>query len=388
MTGTTAHDPVIVAARRSPVAPRGGALARLDLAQLGAPVLQAALTDAGLPVEAVSEVILGNALGAGGNPARLVALAAGLPQTVSAMTVDRQCCSGLDAVILAARAIRAGEADVVIAGGVESFSRAPVRMHRPLQKEGVPVAYDRPAFAPPPFPDPDPAEAAARLAMHMQISREAQEAYARASHQAALRAQAAGDLAAETVPLAGLAADAFTRPLDARLQSRLPVLAGGNAHGLTASTIAVEADAAAILVIMRRKEAERRGLMPLAAVGQGVMTGGDPGNPAAGAHEAALELFRRTGMGLEDISVVELMEAFAVQAMVSRRALGLGPDDLRVNQGGGALARGHPIGASGAILAVRLAHVLARGTRKDIGLAAIAAAGGLGTALFLQSTRV
>ncbi|MFN4126839.1 thiolase family protein [Pannonibacter indicus] len=387
MTGTTAHGPVIVAARRSPVAPRGGAFARLDLAQLGAPVLQAALADAGLPVEAVDEVILGNALGAGGNPARLVALAAGLPQTVSAMTADRQCCSGLDAVILAARAIRAGEADVVIAGGVESFSRAPVRMHRPLQKGAVPVAYDRPAFAPPPFPDPDPAEAAARLALHMQISREAQEAYARASHAAALRAQAAGDLAAETVPLADLDADAFTRPLEARLQSRLPVLAGGYAYGPTASTIAVEADAAAILVMMSRKEAEHRGLMPLAAVGQGVMTGGDPANPAAGAHEAALELFRRTGMSLEDISVVELMEAFAVQAMVSRRALGLGLDDLRVNQRGGALARGHPIGASGAILAVRLAHILAKGPRKGIGLAAIAAAGGLGTALLLQSTR-
>lgn len=387
MTGTTAHDPVIVAARRSPVAPRGGAFARLDLAQLGAPVLRAALADAGLPVEAVNEVILGNALGAGGNPARLVALAAGLPQTVSAMTVDRQCCSGLDAVILAARAIRAGEADVVIAGGVESFSRAPVRMHRPIQKDGVPVAYDRPAFAPPPFADPDPTEAAAMMAHEMRFTREAQEAYARASHAAALRAQAAGDLAAETVPLAGLAADAFTRPLDARLQSRLPVLAGGNAHGLTASTIAVEADAAAILVIMRREEAERRGLMPLAAVGQGVMTGGDPGNPAAGAHEAALQLFRRTCMGLEDISVVELMEAFAVQAMAGRRAIGLGLDDLRVNQGGGALARGHPVGASGAILAVRLAHILANAPGKCAGLAAIAAAGGLGTALFLLSTR-
>ncbi|WP_430514046.1 thiolase family protein [Pannonibacter phragmitetus] len=387
MTGSTAHDPVIVAARRSPVAPRGGVLARLDLAQLGAPVLRAALMDARVPVEAVDEVILGNALGAGGNPARLVALAAGLPQTVTAMTVDRQCCSGLDAVILAARAIRAGEADVVIAGGVESFSRAPVRMHRPLQKDGVPVPYDRPAFAPPSFPDPDPAEAAAALALQMQITREEQEAYARASHAAALRARASGYLAAESVPLAGLEADAFTRPLDSSLQSRLPVLAGESVYGLTASTIAVEADAAALLVLMSRKEAERRELKTLADVGQGVMTAGDPANPAAGVHEAALELFRRTGASLEDISVMELMEAFAVQAMVSRHALGLGSGDLRVNLGGGALARGHPIGASGAILAVRLAHILARDPAKETGLAAIAAAGGLGTALFLRSTR-
>jgi acetyl-CoA C-acetyltransferase len=365
------------------VAPRGGALARLDLAQLGAPVLEAALADAGLPVDAVDEVIIGNALGAGGNPARLVALAADLPLRVSAMTVDRQCCSGLDAVILAARTIRAGEADIAVAGGVESFSRAPIRMHRPLQKDAVPVAYDRPAFAPPPFPDPDPAEAAAGLALHMQISRREQEAFARASHEAALHAQAAGSFAAEIVPVAGLAADAFTRALDPRLQARLPVLAGQAPYGLTASTIAVEADAAAILVLMSRQEARRRGLRPLAAIGQGAMTGGDPANPAAGAHEAAQELFRRTGLGIGSITAVELMEAYAVQAMANLKVLGMTPDDPRINQGGGALARGHPIAASGAILAVRLAHILGSEGSNGLGLAAISGAGGLGTALLL-----
>lgn len=384
MAGSSARDPVIVAARRSPVAPRGGALAHLDLAQLGAPVVQATLADAGLAPEAADEVILGNALGAGGNPARLVALAAGLPQTVSAMTIDRQCCSGLDAVILAARAIRAGEAGVVIAGGVESFSRAPIRMHRPLPKGGVPAAYDRPAFAPPPFCDPDPAEAAAALARDMQITREQQEAFARASHAAALRARPGGALVREIVPMAGLDADAFARPLDPRLQARLPLLAGEAPYGLTASTIAVEADAAAILVLMSRAEAERRHLMPLAEVGPGAMTGGDPARPAAGAHVAAQDLFRRTGQCTGNVAVVELMEAFAVQAMVNLRRLGISQEDPRINRGGGALARGHPIAASGAILAVRLAHILGSERQMGLGLAAIAAAGGLGTALFLR----
>ncbi|HEY8904865.1 MAG TPA: beta-ketoacyl synthase N-terminal-like domain-containing protein, partial [Rhodoferax sp.] len=145
---------------RSAVAPLGGAFHRLAAHDIAAPVLQALLHRSGLSAENVDAVVLGNALGAGGNPARMVALAAGLPDHCAAFSIDSQCCAGLDAIAMAVGLLASGQAEVVVAGGAEAWSRAPIRQHRPLQADAALVPFDRPAFAPDPSRDPDLLQAA------------------------------------------------------------------------------------------------------------------------------------------------------------------------------------------------------------------------------------
>ena len=189
----------ILAWARTPVAPVGGVLAACQPHDLAAPLVARMLADAGLPPEAVDAVVLGNALGAGGNPARMLALAAGLPEGIPAVTLDSQCCAGLDAVTHACGLLALGQADVVIAGGAEAWSRAPLRMHRPLQAEEAPVPYDRPPFTPWPARDPDMLLAALDGARRLGLTRHAQDAYAMASHARSVAARAA--MAHEIVPL-------------------------------------------------------------------------------------------------------------------------------------------------------------------------------------------
>ncbi|TAK50117.1 MAG: thiolase family protein [Xanthobacteraceae bacterium] len=370
----------IVAARRTAVAPRDGAFVRTEAHDLAAPVIDAVRADCGLAPQDVEEVILGNALYGGGNPARLAALAAALPESVAAMTLDTQCCGGLDAIALAAARVAAGERDVVVAGGVESFSRAPIRMRRPLAAGEAPRPYDRPPFTPFPGRDPDMLDAAAMLAERLGIGRAAQEAFAVESHRKAL---ADGPSTNEIIEVADLSHDAFARDLTERLCERLPLLVGDARHGVTAATTAVEADAAAAVMVVSDRIA--RGLAasfkPVRILGSEAR-GGDPTLPGLAPVAAGRALMARLGLAPADFAAVEIMEAFAAQALACRDALGLPP--ARVNRGGGALARGHPIGASGAILAVRLCHELQRHDAPARGLALIAAAGGLGSALALS----
>ncbi|MGL4288725.1 MAG: thiolase family protein [Phreatobacter sp.] len=371
---------VIVAARRTAVAPRGGAFAGSEAMELASASIGAVLADGGLAPDDVDEVILGNALYGGGNPARVAALQAGLPVAVPAVTVDSQCCAGLDAILLAATRITAGEADVVIAGGVESFSRSPLRLRRPKRAGETPQAYDRPPFTPWPERDPEMIPAAAMLAAEWDISRAAQEAFAVESHRKAL---ARGHPAEELVPSAGLNRDSFCRRLDPRLCARLPVLAGSPLHGVTAATVAVEADAAAaVLVLSERALARCRPAGRVIRILGGARLGGDPERPGLAPIAAAQRALQRAGVPANTIAAAEIMEAFAVQAMACIEGIGLDPDI--VNRGGGALARGHPIGASGAILAVRLWHELQAEPPDATGIAAIAAAGGLGSALLMR----
>ncbi|MCJ8143655.1 thiolase family protein [Ancylobacter sp. A5.8] len=387
----------VIAARRTAVAPRRGAFREVEAHDLAAPVLRACLADAGLsPRAPVDQVILGNALSGGGNVARLAALAAGLCESVPALTIDTQCCSGLDAIILAARLVESGAAGLVLAGGVESFSRAPLRARRPKEKGEAPAFYHRPAFSPWPLRDPDMIEALGRLADQQRITRAEQAAFAVDSHRRARAAR--GALEAEIVPVARLEADSFTRDLTPELCVRAPLLHGEGEHALDAAGVAVEADAAAVVLVASREWSER-----LAGAGgfsceisYGRSFGAAPDNPPYAvdrafevlAFETLLfddETLRVDGFTRPDwkrIAVVELMEAAAAQALHNCRHAGLDP--ARINRGGGALARGHPIGASGAILAVRLFHELGREARGALGLAAIAAAGGLASALLLQ----
>jgi acetyl-CoA C-acetyltransferase len=372
----------IVAARRTPVAPRGGALSAIEVAELAAAPMRAVLADAGLAPVAIDDVILGNALYGGGNPARLAALLAGVREDAPALTLDTQCCAGLDAVLLAATRVAAGEANAIIAGGVESFSRAPLRLRRPKAKDEAPQEYARPPFTPWPERDPDMIASAAALARALGIARAAQETFAVESHRKARQA-AAPALAGEIVPLGDLRCDAFTRDLTPSLCARLPALAGEKTHAVTAATVAVEADAAAAVLVVSEEIAARLAcaVRPMRVLG-GARAGGDPAMPGLAPIAAARATLARHGMSAEAVTVAEIMEAFAAQAIACIDGLAL--DHTRVNRGGGALARGHPIGASGAILAVRLWHELQRESDGAVGLAAIAAAGGLGSALLAQ----
>lgn len=350
----------LIAARRTAVVPRGGAFARLLIEDLAAPVLLACLADAAIRPDQVDEVILSNALGAGGNPARRAALAAGLPQTVAGLSTDRQCAGGLDAILLARALVDSGAAEVVLAGGVESFSRRPLRMATDPDG-GPPVPYDQAPFTPWPDRDPRMSEAADGLATRLGISRGRQEDWAVASH----AKSALIEHWPEILPVAGISRDAFPRRLTPELLSRAKLLHGS----ITGATAAVAADAAAFCLVVSDRVAAGRGLALL----NGATLGGNPEEPGL----APLAAINRIWRG-EALAQAEVMEAYAVQAIAVVEGAGLDP--AIVNPAGGGLARGHPIGASGAILAVRLFHGLKQGR----GLAAIAAAGGIGTALLVE----
>lgn len=193
--------PIVAAARRTPVGRIGGSLRELPVEELAAPVIRAVLADAGLDPAEVDEVLLGNAVGPGGNVARLSALAAGLPVSVPGVTVDRQCGSGLEAVNLAARLVQSGACDVVLAGGVESTSTAPWRVAKPSSLYRSPTFYDRARFAPDEVGDPSMIEAAETVATAYGIDRARQDRYALDSHRKAVAAQAAGRFDREIVPL-------------------------------------------------------------------------------------------------------------------------------------------------------------------------------------------
>ncbi len=351
---------VILSARRTAVVPKGGAFARLSLEDLAVPVVRACLADAGLT--AVDEVICANAIGPGGNPARRIALAAGLPNRVAGLTIDRQCAGGLDALLLAAALVDSGQADLVLAGGVESYSRRPLRFATDPDG-GAAVAYDEAPFTPWPGRNPAMAAAAAALASACGLDRAAQEVWAAESHSKALSAP---DMP-EIVPLAGQRRDAFARRLTPALLRRAPVVSGT----ITRATVAVASDGAAFCLVA----ADRFGRQGAMAIMAGRTLGADPEQPGLAPVPAIAAVLSAAGLTAGDVTQAEVMEAYAAQAMAC--VAGAGLDPARVNLQGGALARGHPIGASGAILAVHLFHTLQEG----VGLATIASAGGIGTAL-------
>ncbi|WP_319531007.1 thiolase family protein [uncultured Cohaesibacter sp.] len=372
----TASPPTyVIAARRSAVVPRNGAFASLAFHELSTPVIAACLTDAGLGVDAVDEVILSNALGGGGNPARIVALAAGLPETVAGLSIDRQCVGGLDALLLADALIRSGQCEIVLAGGVESYSRRPLRF-RTFADGSPPEPYEQASFTPWPDRDPDMATAAHALAERLGISRKEQDEFAMASHKKAMAAQMEGQFG-EIVAIEGVMSDSFTRPLSQRLCDRAPVHAGS----ITSANMSVAADGAAFCLVVSERIALSLSCFRMALIG-GKTLGGDPTLPGLAPVKAINACLKENAIRPSELTVAEVMEAFAVQAIACQRGSDL-PEAI-VNPAGGSLARGHPVGASGAILAVRLYAELKQ--RGGIGLASIAAAGGLGTALIAKAT--
>lgn len=379
------REAALVLAKRTPVGRIGGQLCTLEPEQLLAPLIQRLIHEARLPPEWIDDVIIGNVVGPGGNIARKSVLEAGLPETVPGVTVDRQCGSGLEAIIMAARLIQSGAGEIFLAGGVESTSRAPWRMLRPETVSGTPKLYTRAAFTPAALGDPDMGGAAEYTAEKYGISREAQDRYALESHRKAVEAQRTGRFTGELVPIArdGLIVtdDECPRPDTSLLKlSKLkPAFVEGGT--VTAGNACPLNDGAALVLMMSRDICDRLNLTPVLRFIDSQAAGVDPHYPGMGPVPAVRRLLQRQRLHISELDIVEFNEAFSSQVLASLQELQLPPD--KVNLGGGALALGHPYGASGAILMTRLyAEMLYRPYRR--GIATLGIGGGMGLAVLVE----
>ncbi len=385
------REAVIVSAVRTPVGRCRGALAAVGAPELGALVIAEAVRRAGLQGEEVEEVIFGN-LGNNdsANLARVVTLQAGLPFTVPAITIDRQCSSGLNAIAIGALMIEAGEADIVVAGGTESDS------NRPHLMEKARVAYQ---VAPPQWLVRRTAPGALNVSMgttaenlgrKYHITREECDAFALESHRKAAAAQAAGRFDEQMIPVTVPGKRGKTTVVDrdecVRPESTMETLGSlptaFEPDGVcTAGNSSPMSDGAGAVVLMDRETAEKRGLEPLAVFRGFAVTGCDPSIMGIGPVEAIRKVLRKTGLTLEEMDLIELNEAFATQSIACIRELGLDMDKVNVN--GGALALGHPLAGTGAILTAKLLYELKR-RRARYGLVAFCMAGGQGGAAVFE----
>jgi acetyl-CoA C-acetyltransferase len=387
-------DVVITAATRTAVGSFLGAFAATPAHELGRVAIEAALAEAGVAPEDVSDVILGQVLiaGQGQNPPRQAAMAAGIPKDVPAFGVSQVCGSGLRAVALATQAIKTGDARIVVAGGQESMSLAPHAQHvragtkmgnldfiDTMLKDGLIDA----------FAGYHMGETAERLAERYQISREDQDAFAAASQNKASAARAEGRFAGEIAPVtlktrkgeSVADRDEFIRDgVEASaLASLRPAfrkdgtVTAGNASGLN--------DGAAALVLMSREDAEARGAPILGRVASWATMGVDPSIMGIGPVPATQRALAKAGWSVADLDLIEANEAFAAQALAVGKELGWDPEKVNVN--GGAIAIGHPIGASGARVLVTLLHEMQRRDAQK-GLATLCIGGGMGIALCVE----
>ena len=385
------REAVIVSAVRTPVGRCRGALAAVGAPELGALVIAEAVRRAGLQGEEVEEVIFGN-LGNNdsANLARVVTLQAGLPFTVPAITIDRQCSSGLNAIAIGALMIEAGAADILVAGGTESDS------NRPHLMEKARVAYQ---VAPPQWLVRRTAPGALNVSMgttaenlgrKYHITREECDAFALESHRKAAAAQAAGRFDAQMIPVTVPGKRGKTTVVDrdecVRPESTMETLGrlptAFEPDGVcTAGNSSPMSDGAGAVVLMDRETAEKKGLEPLAVFRGFAVTGCDPSIMGIGPVEAIRKVLRKTGLTLEEMDLIELNEAFATQSIACIRELGLDMDKVNVN--GGALALGHPLAGTGAILTAKLLYELKR-RRARYGLVAFCMAGGQGGAAVFE----
>lgn len=398
---------VIVAGARTPIGTAGGHFKQVPAWRLGAVAVAAALQRAGLVADQVDEVILGNVLtaGQGQNPARRAALAAGLPTSVAATTVNLVCGSGLRAIELAAQAIRTGQAEIVVAGGMESMSQAPYlltearygyrhgsgTLYDSLLLDGLTCAFEGCHMG----------EATEALAHEFGIDRAAQDRFALASHCRAVEASVSGRFLPEIEPVivddpkdkAGgrlVSRDEHPRPDTTleRLSALRPAFAtpgtitAGNASGIN--------DGAAAVVLMSAERAAALGLRPLGRIAASAMAGVAPlrfGIGPVPATQRALERLRAipryAKLGLADLDLYEINEAFAAQTLIVQRELGLDAERLNVN--GGAIALGHPIGASGARILVTALYELRRRSAQ-FALASLCIGGGMGIAMIVEAS--
>lgn len=391
------RDIVIVAAARTPQGRLKGQLSSLTAPQLGGAAIAGALAQGSIPATAVDAVIMGQVLpaGSGQNPARQAAIAAGLGWDVPASSVNKVCLSGLTAIIDAARMIAVGDATVVVAGGMESMSRAPhllmgsregwsygsVEVLDHMAHDGLTDAYDRESMG----------ASTERLNPQYTVDRPAQDAVAARSHERAAAARDEGIFDAEIVavevpqrrgPAVTVTADEGIRPettVDALAALRPAFAADGT---ITAGNSSQISDGAAAVVLTTRAHADENGWPVLALLGANGQVAGPDNSLHAQPARAIARALEKQGMSAEDLDLIEINEAFAAVVVVSQRELGV-PDDV-VNVHGGAISLGHPIGASGCRLVVHAVHEL---VRRGTGAAAVGLCGGGGQGEALILTR-
>jgi acetyl-CoA C-acetyltransferase len=390
------QDAVIVSAVRTPIGSFGGQFKEVSATELGIRAVQAALDRAGLEGTDVDEVVLGCVLqaGLGQNPARQVAIRAGIPKEVPATTINMLCGSGLKSVAIAAQIIQAGDADVVVAGGLESMTRAPylvpsgrfgarlgaAEMTDSMMQDGLWDAFN----------DIHMGTTAENVAERYGVTREEQDAFAAESQRKAGRAIEQGLFTSEIVPIEItdrkgtriLDADEHPRPatnveglakLRAAFRQESGTVTAGNASGIN--------DGAAAIIVASARRAKELGLEPYGTIESSASVGVDPSIMGIGPVPAVRKALDRAGLDLSEIDVLELNEAFAAQAVAVTRELDVDPQ--RVNRNGGAIALGHPIGASGGRILVTLLHEMRR-SKLHRGVAALCVGGGQGQAMVVR----
>ncbi|GAB3554942.1 thiolase family protein [Arthrobacter tumbae] len=379
---------VVVLCRRTPFGRLRGVFSSIEAHHLLAAVLPAAFHGANLAESDLADVIIGNATGGGGNVARLAALTAGLPVKVPGLTIDRQCASGLDAISLACRLVESEAGAWFIAGGVESCSTAPLRAHRLTSLPGAPDFFSRARFAPETHGDPDAGEAAENVAVAFGIERGRQDRYALRSYSRAAAAFEA--MAAEVVPVAGCGRDETARHgMSSKLLSRFPP--AFTDHGsVTAGNSCADADGAVVAVVTSLARARTAGFNTVLEFHGSASAGGPPALFGTAGAYAVLKLLERLQLNRNAVSTWEFNEAFAAQVLACTQLIGVAPE--RFNLHGGALAYGHPYGASGAMLVANLLRQSAMPGGQDYdggwSVAAVSAAGGVGTAAAFRAVRL
>jgi acetyl-CoA C-acetyltransferase len=385
------RDAVIVSAVRTAIGRQGGALASVPAHIFGAEVIKEAVRRAKISPEMIDDVILGNVLSGGGNIARLTALQTGLSIKIPGLTVDRQCGSGINAVNLAAQAIRAGDGDIYIAGGIESMSRAPYLMDRPEKPySSAPPSFRKSQLSPKEIGDPPMGITAENLVKKYEITREEQDEFALRSQQRMAAAMEEGRFDEQIVPITipvrkgepiVFKTDEHPRPqttMEALSKLQPAFLQGGT---VTAGNSSGLNDAASALVIMSREKAEELGLTPLAVVRDYAVAGVDPNIMGIGPVPATRKVLEKSGLSLDDIDIIEINEAFAAQVIACDRELNMDPDKVNVN--GGAIAHGHPLGATGAILITKAVYELKR-SRGRYALITACIGGGQGISTIIE----
>jgi len=389
-------DIVIVAAQRLAVGKFGGTLAKTAAPDLGAHVVKGLLSKAGVPGDAVSEVIMGQVLaaGSGQNPARQTVVKAGLPQSVPGMTINVVCGSGLKAVMLAAQAVKCGDAEIVVAGGQENMSAAPHvlpnsrngqrmgdwKLVDTMITDGLWDVYNKYHMG----------ITAENVAKQYDISRQAQDELALGSQTKAAAAQDAGkfkdEIVSVSIPQKKGDPVVFEKDEFINRKTNAEGLAGlrpafDKAGGVTAGNASGLNDGAAAVVVMTAKKAAALGLTPLGRIASFATVGLDPAIMGMGPVGASRKALERAGWKPQDLDVLEINEAFAAQACAVNREMGW--DVAKVNVNGGAIAIGHPIGASGCRILVTLLHEMKRQNAKK-GIASLCIGGGMGVALTIE----
>lgn len=388
-------EAVLLSAVRTPVGKYLGGLSRLTAPELGAPVVAEAVKRAQTKPDQIDEMIIGNVLqaGIGQNPARQVALKAGFSETIAAYTVNKVCGSGLKAVMLAAQAIRAGDAQLVVAGGIESMSQAPYLLFgaREGWKYGNQQVVDAMVHdglwcA---FENWHMGESAEHIANKCSVTREEQDRFSVQSHQRAAQGWEKGAFSSEVLPLTvGTGAKAKTIARDEGIRADTTTDAMANLRPafrpdgtVTAGNASMLSDGAAAVVVGTMQAAEKLGIKPLARIVASATSGVAPKDIFIAPVSAVRQVLERANLRMDDIDLFELNEAFAAQMLACNSELKI--DEEKINVNGGAIALGHPIGASGTRVLVTLLHALKERDLKR-GVASLCLGGGNAVAMVIE----